>query len=103
MHPSRKSGAESRVSANGSLGKGVLSWMVEALVTTLTLTRAVFSWKPFASEWDRHVGYPNAPEALISRCPPPTDHDEIRLFEPLRPTFLGFSGTPLPTELQILF
>ncbi len=32
--------------ANGSLGKGVSFWMIEALVTTLTLTREAFSWKP---------------------------------------------------------
>src|SRR5829696_267784 len=32
-------------------GKGVSSWIVGALVITLTLTREAFSWKPFESDW----------------------------------------------------
>ena len=47
---------------------------------------------------------PQCPRSADLKVPTPySDHDEIRLFEPLRPTFLGLSGTPLPTELQILF
>jgi hypothetical protein len=31
-------------------GKGVSSWIVGALLITLTLTSEAFSWKPFVSE-----------------------------------------------------
>jgi hydroxyethylthiazole kinase-like sugar kinase family protein len=60
MHLARKNEAES--SANGSLAKGVSPWMVDALVTTLTLTSEAFSWKPFASEWDRDTLFTPMPQ-----------------------------------------
>jgi hypothetical protein len=42
-------------SATGSVARGVLfAAFVSAAVTTLTLTRETFSWKPFESDWMDH-------------------------------------------------
>ena len=46
-------------------GKGVSSWIVGASVITLTLTKAAFSWKPFASERDRYAAQPDFAAAMI--------------------------------------
>jgi len=48
-------------SANGSVARGVLfAAFVSASVTTLTLTRETFSWKPFDRGRDRYAPYPSA-------------------------------------------
>ena len=53
-------------SANGSVARGVLfAAFVSASVTTLTLTRETFSWKPFVSRRDRYAPLPNSADALI--------------------------------------
>jgi hypothetical protein len=52
-------------SANGSVARGVLfAAFVSASVTTLTLTRETFSWKPFGSKRDRYALHPAAQQAL---------------------------------------
>jgi hypothetical protein len=63
-------------------GKGVLSWIAGALVITLTLTRAAFSWKfalaevlPLAiasPEQSRPPGPPRLPELLLEPVRPLT-------------------------------
>ena len=53
-------------SANGSVARGVLfAAFVSASVTTLTLTRETFSWKPFVGKRDRYAPHPSTLEVMI--------------------------------------
>jgi hypothetical protein len=53
-------------SANGSVARGVLfAAFVSASVTTLTLTRETFSWKPFVSIRDGDAPHPSTLEVMI--------------------------------------
>ncbi len=64
----RRDGAQSE--CEWKRGKGVPSWIVGALVITLTLTREAFSWKPFVSKRDRYAPYPDTQEAMIEAPTP---------------------------------